>query len=140
MRMVFADTGYWVAVSKPGDKWKEPALEAKQALGDVILLTTDEVLNEFLTLLSKGGERLRHTAAEMVRAIRANVNIRVIPQSRQSFDDGLALYSQRPDKEYSLTDCISINTMRAHGVTEALTTDRHFEQEGFVRLIPEQPE
>jgi hypothetical protein len=45
----------------------------------------------------------------------------------------LALYQSRLDKGYSLTDCISMQTMRREGLTEVLTNDRHFEQEGFAR-------
>ena len=48
---------------------------------------------------------------------------------------GLELYDARPDKGYSLIDCISMHTMRAEGLTEALTNDRHFEQEGFRALF-----
>jgi hypothetical protein len=44
---------------------------------------------------------------------------------------------QRADKNYSLTDCISMQTMRREGITEALTTDKHFEQEGFRALFRE---
>jgi predicted nucleic acid-binding protein len=51
--------------------------------------------------------------------------------SEQAFQAGLALYHERPDKGYSLTDCISMQTMRREGLTEAVTSDRHFEQEGF---------
>ncbi len=51
---------------------------------------------------------------------------------------GLQLYRDRPDKRYSLTDCISMQTMRREGLTEVLTNDRHFEQEGFrCSAIPE---
>ena len=56
----------------------------------------------------------------------------MIPQSRSSFLAGLDLYSQRPDKGYSLTDCIS---MRAAGISDVLTNDKHFEQEGFLALF-----
>jgi predicted nucleic acid-binding protein len=45
---------------------------------------------------------------------------------------GLKLYQQRLDKGYSLTDCISMNTMRKSGITEVLTHDLHFTQEGFI--------
>ncbi len=69
--------------------------------------------------------------AASVRGILANPAIRVIPQSRSSFLAGLELYIKRPDKGYSLTDCISMRTIRREGLTEALTRDRHFEQEGF---------
>jgi hypothetical protein len=39
------------------------------------------------------------------------------------------------DKSYSLCDAVSFVLMRRHGLTEALTTDHHFEQEGFARLL-----
>jgi predicted nucleic acid-binding protein len=58
-----------------------------------------------------------------------------IPQSREGFLEGLALYEARPDKAYSLADCISMQTMRREGLTEVLTNDRHFEQEGFRALF-----
>jgi uncharacterized protein len=73
--------------------------------------------------------------AESVERILASSVIRIIPQSRESFLAGLNLYRARPDKGYSLTDCISTQTMRNEGITEALTNDRHFEQEGFRALF-----
>jgi predicted nucleic acid-binding protein len=58
-----------------------------------------------------------------------------VPQIRESFLSGLQLYRDRPDKGYSLTDCISMQTMRREELTEVLTNDRHFEQEGFRALF-----
>jgi len=71
----------------------------------------------------------------MVRAIVDNANVRVIQQTREGFLKGVTLYEERPDKEYSLTDCISMNVMELHSLTEVLTNDHHFEQEGFNVLI-----
>jgi predicted nucleic acid-binding protein len=99
------------------------------------IVTTDEVLGEYLTFFASASETLRRGAAASVQRILANPVIRVIPQSRSSFLGGLDLYSQRPDKGYSLVDCISMRTMRREGLTEALTNDRHFEQEGFHALF-----
>jgi predicted nucleic acid-binding protein len=45
------------------------------------------------------------------------------------------LLRARPDKNYSLCDAMSFLAMGQHGITEALTTDHHFEQEGFKRLL-----
>jgi predicted nucleic acid-binding protein len=42
---------------------------------------------------------------------------------------------RRPDKWWSLTDCISFIVMQQEGLTEALTTDHHFEQAGFKILL-----
>ena len=47
----------------------------------------------------------------------------------------ITLLQQRLDKDYSLCDAVSFVLMRDEGITEALTTDRHFEQEGFKRLL-----
>jgi hypothetical protein len=41
----------------------------------------------------------------------------------------------RPDEGYSLVDCIAMQTIRKEGLTEILTNDRHFEQEGFRALF-----
>jgi predicted nucleic acid-binding protein len=134
MRTVFADTDYWIARVHARDPWAEAARQAREALGDVRLLTTDGVLTEFLTGL-RHGEYLRTLAAKAVRAILDDPNVKVVPQTRDSFLKGLELYEQRLDKEYSLTDCISMNAMRAEGVTEVLTNDGHFTQEGFTVLM-----
>ncbi len=133
MRPVFADTLYWIAIVKPSDPWQEAAKSARAALGQVRIITTDEVLSEFLNALSGRGRR-RH-AAQMVRAILRNPNVTVVPQSRDSFLTGLELYEQRPDKEYSLIDCVSMNVMRAEEITDVLTNDHHFEQESFTVLM-----
>ena len=135
MKSVFADTLYWIAIAKPGDQWAEPAKKAKSALGAVRLVTTDEVLAEFLAALSAGGPDLRRAAVEMVRAIHRNPDGKVIPQTRDSFLKALTRYEARLDKEYSLTDCSAMDAMDAERMREILTNDRHFEQEGYVTLI-----
>ena len=135
MRTVFVDTGYWIATVHLNDQWKSAASKAKELLGNVRLLTTDEVLSEFLAALSDGGKPLRIQAVKMVRAILDNPNVTVLAQTRESFLRGVTLYEQRADKQYSLTDCISMNAMKANSITEVLTHDRHFEQEGFKALM-----
>lgn len=138
MKTVFADSQYWIAIVNPHDSWGEVAKNAKKTLGDVRLVTTDEVLTEFLAALSGWGDKLRQQAAKMVRAIMAHPNVKVIPQSRSSFLRGLELYEQRGDKEYSLTDCISMDVMKSETIVEALTNDHHFEQEGLTILMKKQ--
>ena len=137
MTTVFADTLYWVAIVRPNDPWQESANRARSLLGTTRLLTTDEVLTEFLTALRGGGEQVRRQAVKMVRAVLDNPNVEVLPQTRDSFLKGVAFYEQRPDKEYSLTDCISMNAMRSECVTKILTNDQHFKQEKFEVLISE---
>ncbi len=93
------------------------------------------MLDEFLTALAGGGPHPRRQAAAIARAILSEDNVTVMPQSHTSFLAALALYESRTDKAYSLTDCVSMNVMRAEGITDVLTNDHHFEQEGFTVLI-----
>jgi uncharacterized protein len=135
MKRVFADTLYWIALELIQDTWHKPALEARQRLGTAALVTTDEVLTEFLTTLAGWGAYYRQRAVQTVQDILADDNVMVLPQTRQTFLEGVDLYQGRLDKGYSLTDCISMNACRAEGITEVLTNDHHFAQEGFVVLI-----
>jgi len=131
---VFADTFYWIALVHRKDASNKAALAWSRKAATVLVYTTDEVLTEVLAFCSSD-EGLRADAARIVRSILMSSTVRVLPQSRQTFLDGLALYEARPDKGYSLADCISMQAMRREGLTEALTNDRHFEQEGFESLF-----
>jgi predicted nucleic acid-binding protein len=60
---------------------------------------------------------------------------RIVTTDEVLTEAGLQLYRARPDKGYSLVDCISMQAMRREGLTEVLTNDRHFEQKGFRALF-----
>lgn len=135
MRRVFADAVYWVALANRKDQWYAKVVTVTRSLGQHTIVTTEEVLDEFLTHYSGHGTVLRNLAAATVEKAMANPLVTVRAQSHQTFLDGLALYKARPDKGYSLTDCISMETMRQESITEILTHDRHFMQEGFTTLL-----
>jgi uncharacterized protein len=134
MRRIFADSLYWIALSHPRDQHHAAALRLSHPHQQAEIVTTDEVLSEFLTAL-RLNRQLRSIAAMQADSVMADPSILVLPQSRQTFLAGLTLYKARPDKEYSLTDCISMATMRAEGISEILTHDNHFTQEGFAILL-----
>jgi predicted nucleic acid-binding protein len=134
VKAVFADMFYWVALTDPGDPRYAEAVALDGQLAGTVIVTTDEVLSEFLTFFA-AHSRLRDRAARSAGILLQRPDVRVIPQSRDSFLAGLDLYRVRPDKGYSLTDCVSMCTMRLEGLTEVLTNDRHFEQEGFHALF-----
>lgn len=135
MKTVFVDTVYWVATAKPRDPWNSAAEQARKALDSALMVTTDEVLTEFLAAMSRGGPESRRRASKTVRHILANPNIKVIAQSRDTFLRALDRYEQREDKSYSLTDCGSMNAMDTESIREVLTNDHHFEQESYLVLI-----
>jgi uncharacterized protein len=135
MRRVFADTVYWIALAHPLDQWHSRAVRAGRALRGAKIVTSDEVLIEFLAHFSGQGRLIREGAGRYVDRIFNNPDIIVRPQSRRTFLDGLALYKRRPDRGYSLTDCISMEAMREEGISEVLTHDNHFTQESFTILL-----
>ncbi len=136
MVRVFADTFYWVAITFPDDQWAGVVARLRISLGKIHILTTEEVLVEFLASLASQGPHVRAQGAKMVYSILEDKAVTVLHQSHASFLGGLRLYERRLDKKYSLVDCISMNSMRAHGIREVLTKDRHFAQEGFTLLVP----
>ena len=140
MKVVFADTAYWLALANPFDRHHSRAVELSASLGTVRLLTTDAVLTEVLNAHSNGGASVRRAAVEMVEHILLAPTVQVLPFGREAFRKGLALYKARPDKGYSLTDCWSMVVMQHRRISQALTTDRHFEQEGFIALMRERTE
>ena len=137
MRRFFVDAFYWIALFNPRDQWHAPVLAFDATLNDAYhLYTTDEVLTEFLAFYSTANATIRTRAVAFVYAILDDEDITVIAQTRAGFLHALDLYAARPDKQYSLTDCHSMQVMRREGFTDVLTNDHHFTQEGFHIIFP----
>jgi uncharacterized protein len=135
MNPLFADTFYWIALADLADASHQRAVALTAERRGSLIVTTDEVLAEYLTFFAAAPEPIRRKAVINAQRILEAPGVEVIPQSRASFLSGVALYAARTDKGYSLTDCISMATMRKKGLSEVLTNDRHFEQEGFRALF-----
>jgi uncharacterized protein len=132
----FADTFYWVALANPRDAWHARVVAWERAHPGARFVTTEEVLAEVLNWFAPTGPAGRSHASRVVRGILADAATQVLPQTSAHFAAALALYEARPDKGYSLTDCRSMLALRALGVTEVLTNDHHFSQEGFTIVFP----
>jgi uncharacterized protein len=135
MRRVDADAVYWIALANPLDQWHHLAAQASRVLHGATIITSEEILTEFLAHFSGQGRTIREGAIRFAERVLSNPGIVVRSQTHKSFLDGFTLYNARPDKGYSLTDCISMATMRAEGISEILTHDNHFAQEGFAILL-----
>jgi uncharacterized protein len=137
MKDDFLDANGLIGWSNPRDQWHKASVEAHRRLPQgTRLVTTYEVLTEYLSHFAAFGPYLREQSARTVRSILANPQFRIIEDPvREIFFHGLELYERRRDKQYSLVDCISMVVMRSEGITDVLTNDRHFEQEGFTLLI-----
>jgi len=135
VRAIFAERFYWAALTSPEDTFHLKALEFSRRLSPDRIVTSDDVLIEDLAFFANARPTVRAQAGHLASRLLQDPRVRFIPHSHELFLDGLDLYRARPDKGYSLTDCISMLIMRREGITEILTHDRHFEQEGFRALF-----
>jgi predicted nucleic acid-binding protein len=137
MRTVFADASYWIALLNPRDNLHTKARIVSGELSNVRFLTSEMVLTEFLNDFARRGSQLRKLAATWVKQLRADANTTIVEQSSLLFQEALALYEARPDKDWGLTDCASFSIMREYRVSDALTADSDFRQAGFTALLRE---
>ena len=126
MRIVFADTLYWIALTNSRDQWHQRAVSINAEFSEARLVTTDSVLTELANFFAKYGEVMRRKVALAIRSVLSDEEVEVLSESRQTFLDGLMLYESRSDKAYSLTDCIAMNVMSKCGITDVLTHDTQF--------------
>jgi uncharacterized protein len=125
----FADAWYFIAVADRFDSHHAAARRLQALAGRHVLVTHDAVLSEVLTYFSGAGSLMRERAAAVARdALR---HFRVLPADRELFLLALDRYADRPDKQYSLVDCMSMVLMEQRGIRHVLTNDHHFAQAGF---------
>jgi hypothetical protein len=134
MKPVFCDTFFFLAAINPADECHDEALSWSNAW-DGPLLTTIWVITEVADALA--GRLDRRVFEAFYQTLQTDQRVRIVTAQQSQWERGLALYFQRPDKNWSLTDCISFAVMNDEGLTDALTGDRHFKQAGFTVLLSE---
>ncbi len=129
---LFADSFYFIALLNERDAAHKRVVQFSRDHGAVVV-TTRWVLAEVADALCDPAWRVR--AGAFIAYILTAPGFIVLGGSEELFARGLSLYNTRPDKAWSLTDCISFVVMSDEGVREVLTGDRHFEQAGFTALL-----
>lgn len=132
MRTVFADTFYFLALLDSREAFHSKAIEFSRD-AEISLVTTEWVLAEFGNAYSD--PRDREDFVELYRVLKIHPRVKIVPADPQLFQQGVAFFAARPDKQWSLVDCISFVVMQRENLTAALTGDRHFEQAGFTALL-----
>ncbi len=131
MNAVFADTFFYQALLDERDPSHDRALA--QAKVNRTIVTTEFVLLELGNACARAEDHADFLA--LLAGIRASPRTRIVPLDSRLLQRGLELFTSRPDKNGSVTDCVSFLVMRDAGLTEALTADSHFEQAGFKALL-----
>ena len=132
MNACFADTFFYIAMLDTRDQHHERVNAFIQGF-DGFYVTTRWVLSELANALSDTARRA--AASQLIHRLHDDPSTLIVTSSDSLFDRGMKLYTSRPDKDWSLTDCISFLVMWEHRMNEALTGDRHFQQAGFAPLF-----
>ena len=132
MKSTFADTFYYPAIINADGASHERAVRASGRVSGQVV-TTGWVLTEVADALAAPQQRGDFLA--LLRALKDDPEVTIVPTTDDLFGRGVDLYARRPDKDWSLTDCISFVVMQERGIAEALTGDHHFEQAGFAALL-----
>ena len=132
MRRVFADTFYFIALLSPNDQAHQKAVEFSDNY-DGQIVTTGWIVTELADGMALPATRRKFV--NFLDMLRADSDVLIAPLDEDLQEEGLELYRKRPDKDWSLTDCVSFTVMQREGLTEAITGDHHFEQAGFIALL-----
>lgn len=132
MKKTFVDTFYIVALVNERDEFNEKANELVEFYDRLPLLVTDAVLLEIGNSLARW---YKTDAIKIFEEFLESKSIEIVRLDETLFNKAFALYKTHADKTWGLVDCISFVVMREHGITDALTHDRHFVQAGFRALM-----
>lgn len=134
MNPVFVDTGFLIAVEMVQDQHHSAAIGAwrRILMSPPQLVTTSFVVAELIAFFVSRGRHAK--AVDLAESLRSSSSVRLIHVDEDLFNAGFEYLKRRPDKLFSLADCVSFVVMNRMGIGEALTFDAHFEQAGFTRL------
>lgn len=135
MAEVFVDTVAWLALINTSDTLHESAQQVMEQLRSqrARLTTTDFILLEVADALC--ASTVRERTIRFIDGLRQLPVLTIIPVSGELLAAGWTLYRQRGDKSWGSTDCMSFAVMHETHLTEAFTSDHHFTQAGFTKLL-----
>ena len=137
MREIFGDTSGWGCLANPNEPFH---LLARQIYRDIrrrrgLIITTNYVLAELVSLLLFRFRLPHSTIVGFINDLKASPTVKIFHIDPVLDAEAGELFQRRPDKTWSLVDCASFVVMQRRGIKGALTSDVHFEQAGFIRLL-----
>ena len=133
--IIFIDTSGFYALLVKEDKMHQKAKDIlhRAARDKQQFFTTDYVLDETATLLRARG--LSHHVSRVFDTVFASKVCTVAWMDHDRFSKTRTFFLKHSDQPWSFTDCASFIVMKEMKLSLALTTDAHFHEAGFVRLL-----
>jgi predicted nucleic acid-binding protein len=137
MSEIFVDTSGWGCLFDASQSFHALAasLYRTARTQNRKMVTTNYVLTELVALLTSPLRLPRPTIIELLEGLKVSPYVEIVHIDESMDQETWQLFRRRPDKQWSWVDCASFVVMQRRGIQEALTTDHHFEQAGFVRLL-----
>jgi len=137
MAGLFADTSGWGNLADHREPFRALAANFYRTARQQghRILTTNYILCELVALLTSPLRIPRPSVVQFIDGLKNSPFVEIVHVDLALDADAWDLLRNRQDKEWSLVDCASFVLMQQRSVTEALTTDHHFEQAGFIRLL-----
>jgi predicted nucleic acid-binding protein len=132
--MIFVDTSAWFAAAVPSDPNHSRADQYLGLVDPQLLITTDYILDETMTLLRVRGERRR--TQEFGRRVLEERICRLVWVEKQDVAKAAILFESHPDKDWSFTDCVSRAVMERLKTDRIFGFDTHFREFGSVIVVP----
>jgi uncharacterized protein len=132
---VFLDTAFALALANANDLLHARAIQLADHVeaAQTRLITTRAVLMEIGNSLAK--VRYRTASIALLTSLETDPNVEIVTVTDDLYHRAFHLYQQRLDKEWGMVDCISFIVMQDHGLTAALTPDKHFQQAGYHAML-----
>ena len=137
MRRIFADTSGWGNLIDSTQKYHKLAANIYRSAPNRVfkIITTNYIITELVALMSSP-LRIQHSMiVEFINSMKNSPHVELVHIDPILDEKAWKLLSNRSDKGWSLVDCSSFVVMEQLGIKESLTTDHHFEQAGFIRLL-----
>ena len=130
--MLMIDTAGFYSLLDSSDHWNEQAVQELRV--GRRRFTHNYVLSELVSL-AWSRKKNPWKFIDFAKGLLTTNEVEILWVDRQIHIEAHQLLDTRRDKQFSHCDAISFVLMKRMGITDALTTDKHFEQEGFTRLL-----
>lgn len=134
---LFADTAGWGHLVDRTQRYHAQAASVYRSRREQHdrFITSNYVLLEVVALLTSPLHIPRPKVVAFVEGLKAAPHVEIVHVDAALHERAWQLLKERQDKAWSLVDCSSSVIMQQHSLTEAFTTDPHFEQAGFIPLL-----